>query len=79
MFQGDITSKEDVRKIFISHQIDVVFNSASYGMSGREQVSMLYLLSERWDQTKIHLPSGFGFKDIHSLDSVPVPNVLIER
>ncbi|CAH3039531.1 unnamed protein product [Pocillopora meandrina] len=22
---GDITSKEDVRKIFISHQIDVVF------------------------------------------------------
>ena len=57
----------------------MVFNSASYGMSGREQVSMLYLLSERWDQTKIHLPSGFGFKDIHSLDSVPVPNVLIER
>ena len=43
---GDITSKEDVRKIFISHQIDVVFHSASYGMSGREQVSMLYLLSE---------------------------------
>ena len=42
---GDITSK-DVRKIFISHQIDVVFHSASYGMSGREQVGMLYLLSE---------------------------------
>ncbi|CAH3039526.1 unnamed protein product [Pocillopora meandrina] len=37
-FQGDITSKEDVRKIFISHQIDVVFHSASYGMSGREQL-----------------------------------------
>ena len=43
---GDITSKEDIRKIFISHQIDVVFHSALYGMSGREQVSMLYLLSE---------------------------------
>ncbi|CAH3137961.1 unnamed protein product [Pocillopora meandrina] len=42
---GDITSIEDVRKI-ISHQIDVVFHIASYGMSGREQVSMLYLLSE---------------------------------
>ena len=75
MFQGDTTSKENVRKIFISHQIDVIFHSASYGTSGREQVSMLYLFR----QTKIHLPPGFGFKDIHSLDSVPVPNVMIER
>ena len=44
--KGDRTSKEDVRKIFTSHQIDVVFHSASYEMSGKEQVSMLYLLSE---------------------------------
>ena len=42
---GDITRIEDFRKI-ISHQIDVVFHSASYGMSGREQVNMMYLLSE---------------------------------
>ena len=42
---GYNVSIEDFRKI-ISHQIDVVFHSASYGMSGREQVSMLYLLSE---------------------------------
>ena len=42
---GYITSVEDFRKI-ISHQIDVVFHIASYGMSGREQVGMLYLLSE---------------------------------
>ena len=57
----------------------MVFHSASYGKSGREQVGMLYLLSEWWDQTKIHLPPGFGFKDVQSLDSVPVPNVMIER
>ena len=42
---GYNVSIEDFRKI-ISHQIDVVFHIASYGMSGREQVSMLYLLSE---------------------------------
>lgn len=36
--QGDITSKEDLRKIFISHHIDMVFHSASYGMSGRDQL-----------------------------------------
>ena len=64
MFQGDITSKEDVTKIFISHQIDVVFHSASYGMSGREQVSMLYLLSEWQGQNKVYLTSGCGFIDV---------------
>ena len=42
---GDIPRIEDFREI-ISHQIDVVFHSASYGMSGREQVNMMYLLSE---------------------------------
>ena len=42
---GDIPRIEDFREI-ISHQIDVVFHSASYGMSGRKQVNMMYLLSE---------------------------------
>ena len=79
MFQGDITGKEDVRKIFISHQIDVVFHGASNGMSGREQISMLYLLSEWQGQTKIYLLPGCGFKDVQSSDSVLVPNVTIER
>ena len=63
MFQGDLTSIEDFRKI-ISHQIDVVFHSASYGMSGREQVSMLYLLSEWQGHKKIYLTPGCGFIDV---------------
>ena len=37
--QGDITRKEDVDKTFSRQRIDAVFHSASYGMSGREQVS----------------------------------------
>ena len=37
-FQGDLTQKEDVEQLFSNHQFDTVFHSASYGMSGREQV-----------------------------------------
>ena len=60
---GDITRIEDFRKI-ISHQIDVVFHSASYGMSGREQVNMMYLLSECLGQNNIYLARGCGFIDV---------------
>ncbi|XP_078347029.1 short-chain dehydrogenase/reductase family 42E member 1-like [Oculina patagonica] len=37
--QGDITRKEDVEKIFSGQHLDAVFHSASYGMSGREQLN----------------------------------------
>ena len=61
----------------MSHQIDVVFHSASYGMSGREQVNMLYLLSKWQGQNKIYLTPGCGF--IECCDSVLVPNFMTEN
>ncbi|XP_066026724.1 short-chain dehydrogenase/reductase family 42E member 1-like isoform X2 [Pocillopora verrucosa] len=62
-FQGDITSKEDVRKIFISHQIDVVFHSASYGMSGREQHPDHYSRTKSIAEQTVLNANGLLLKD----------------
>jgi len=37
--QGDITKKEDVENVFSVHHYDTVFHTASYGMSGRDQLN----------------------------------------